>query len=160
MNVFHASNMRVERPVLIRQNRYLDFGCGFYTTLNLEQAQEFAWKVAKRRREGQAVVNVYAVDEKRLWDECTLLKFDAPDAAWLDFVCANRTNAYTGPCHDLVFGPVANDDVYTTVAAYLNGTFSKEITLAALKVRSLYNQLVFASEKALSHLEFVEAKEL
>lgn len=58
----------------------------------------------------------------------------------------------------MIFGPVANDDVYTTVAAYLNGTFSKELTIAALKVKKLFNQLMFATDKSLGYLNF-ERKE-
>ena len=94
------------------------------------------------------------VREKPLSTYMPLLKFDGPDAAWLDFVSANRMNSYTGPKYDLIYGPVANDDVYTTIAAYLNGTLNKEVTLAALKVRKLYNQLVFASDLSLSFLHF------
>ena len=56
--------------------------------------------------------------------------------------------------YDIIIGPVANDDVYTTVAAYINGTFSKEVALAALKVKKLFNQYVFATEKALAFLAF------
>lgn len=37
MIVYHASNMTIEKPALIIQNRFLDFGFGFYTTLNLVQ---------------------------------------------------------------------------------------------------------------------------
>ena len=160
MFIFHASNMVVKHPVLIRQNRFLDFGFGFYTTLNHEQAEDFARKVTARRRVGIATVNVYTVDERLLKEECSWLEFKEPDAEWLDFVCANRSNKYTGRQYDLIYGPVANDDVYTTVAAYLNGTFTKEITLAALKVKKLYNQLVFATDKSLELLHFDHAEEI
>ena len=111
MEIYHASNFRVERPALIPQNHYLDFGYGFYTTFNYAQALEFAVKVAKRQRAGVPTINVYAVNEERLWRECTQLKFNEPNAAWLDFVCANRTNTYTGQHYDLIYGPVANDKV-------------------------------------------------
>ena len=154
MYIYHASNVIVERPALIQQNRFLDFGFGFYTTLNKEQAADFAQKVMLRRRAGKAIVNIYEVDEERLKSSCSMLTFEEPSGEWLDFVCANRTNTYQGMRYDLIYGPVANDDVYTTVAAYLNGTFTREITLAALKVKKLFNQLVFASTKSLSYLQF------
>ena len=154
MIVYHASNMVVEHPALIFQNHFLDFGFGFYTTLNKEQACNFARKVVLRRRIGDASVNIYSVNDAQLKTVCSYLRFDEPDSDWLDFVCANRNNSYTGPKYDLIYGPVANDDVYATVAAYLNGTFSREITLAALKIRKLFNQLVFASDLSLSFLKF------
>ena len=160
MIVYHASNMVVEHPALISQNHFLDFGSGFYTTLNRTQACDFAKKVAMRRRSGMPMVNAYSVEEEQMKNSCSFLRFDEPDSEWLEFVCANRTNSYTGRKYDLIYGPVANDDVYTTVAAYLNGTFTKEITLAALKIRKLFNQLVFASELSLSFLNFTGVERL
>ena len=160
MIVYHASNMVVEHPALISQNHFLDFGFGFYTTFNEAQACDFARKVALRRRIGDATVNIYSLDEAQLKSACSFLKFDEPNSDWLEFVCANRTNSYTGPKYDVIYGPVANDNVYTTVAAYINGTFTKEVTLAALKVRKLFNQLVFASDLSLSFLKFEGAERL
>lgn len=34
MFLYHVSNMVVRHPKLIEQNRFLDFGFGFYTTTN------------------------------------------------------------------------------------------------------------------------------
>jgi len=48
MLVYHGSNVAVENPRLIKQNRALDFGSGFYTTFNLEQAESFANNVVNR----------------------------------------------------------------------------------------------------------------
>ena len=45
MIVYHGSNMVVDHPRLVRQNRTLDFGYGFYTTFNKDQAVNFAEKV-------------------------------------------------------------------------------------------------------------------
>ncbi|MDY3919598.1 MAG: DUF3990 domain-containing protein [Candidatus Limivivens sp.] len=60
-----------------------------------------------------------------------------------------------GKAFDFVYGPVANDDVYTTFTLYSAGILTKEQTLEALKIKKLYNQLVLSSEKALSYLKFV-----
>lgn len=57
--------------------------------------------------------------------------------------------------YDFIFGPVANDDVYTTFTLYTAGILSKDQTIAALKVKKLYNQLVLTSTKALSYLKFI-----
>lgn len=124
MILYHGSNVVVEQPKLIRQNRYLDFGFGFYTTTNRDQAVNFAQKVTDRRKTGAATLNIYSVEEAVAFKECSLLRFESPDEAWLDFV-----------------------------AEY------KEQTLAALKIRKLFNQLVFATEKSLQYLYF-EGREL
>ena len=132
MILYHGSNVIVEQPKLIRQNRYLDFGFGFYTTTNRDQAVNF---------------------------ECSILRFDEPGEAWLDFVAENRQGTYQGKQHDLIYGAVANDDVYRTITLYMTGVLDKEQTLAALKIRKLFNQLVFATEKSLQYLHF-EGREL
>ena len=51
MIIYHGSNVVVDKPKLIPQNRYLDFGYGFYTTINKIQAISFADKVYKRKNE-------------------------------------------------------------------------------------------------------------
>ena len=55
MILYHGSNVTVEQPKLIKQNRYLDFGFGFYTTTNRNQAVNFAQKVTHRRKKGRCV---------------------------------------------------------------------------------------------------------
>lgn len=155
MILYHGSNVVVSKPRLIRQNRFLDFGFGFYTTTNKMQAIAFADKVHKRRREGGKIVSVYEMNERIAFAECSLLRFDTPNEAWLDFVFENRSGNYKGKAYDLVYGPVANDDVYTTFTLYSVGALTKEQTLEALRIKKLYNQLVLTSEKALSYLKFV-----
>ena len=155
MILYHGSNIVVAQPKLIQQNRFLDFGYGFYTTTNKEQAISFADKVFRRRKEGDRVVSIYELDEETAFTACSVLKFDAPNADWLDFVSENRSGIYKGARYDFVFGPVANDDVYTTFTLYTAGILTRDQTLAALKVKKLYNQLVITSEQSLKYLTFV-----
>ncbi len=154
MILYHGSNLTVSEPKLVEQNRFLDFGFGFYTTTNKIQAIGFADKVTKRRRDGVPTVSVYEIDEEKAFAQCTVLRFDAPNEAWLDFVSENRSGKYKGPDYDFIFGPVANDDVYTTFTLYTAGVLSEEQTIQTLKVKKLYNQLVLTSHKALSYLKF------
>ena len=154
MIIYHGSNVVVSEPKLIQQNRFLDFGFGFYTTTNKVQAISFADKVTKRRQHGAKEVSVYELDEEKAFSECSVLRFDSANEAWLDFVSENRSGNYSGEEHDFVFGPVANDDVYTTFTLYTAGVLTKEQTLEALKVKKLYNQLVITTEHGLSYLKF------
>ena len=72
MILYHGSNVIVDQPKLIRQNRYLDFGFGFYTTTNRDQAVNFAQKVTDRRKTGAATLNIYSVEEAVAFKECSL----------------------------------------------------------------------------------------
>lgn len=153
MIIYHGSNVCVTEPKLIQQNRFLDFGYGFYTTTNKTQAIGFAEKVYLRKNTGEKIVNIYEFDETA-FNECSVLKFDSANEEWLDFVSENRSGTYKGKQYDLIFGPVANDDVYTTFTLYTSGVLTKEQAIEALKIKKLYNQLVFATEKALQYIEF------
>ena len=155
MILYHGSNLTVSEPRLVVQNRFLDFGYGFYTTTNKVQAVGFADKVTKRRKEGIPTVSIYEIDEEKAFAECSVLRFDAPNEAWLDFVSDNRAGNYSGKPYDFIYGPVANDDVYTTFTLSTAGVLTKELTIEALKIKKLYNQLVLTSPKALAFLKFV-----
>ena len=86
--------------------------------------------------------------------------FSAPDEEWLDFVSAHRNGTYDGEQYDLIIGAVANDDVYRTLQVYSTGLLTKEQALEALKVKKLFNQYVFATEKALGYLKFIGWEEV
>jgi hypothetical protein len=146
--------MVVEHPMLVPQNRFLDFGKGFYTTENISQATSFADKVYLRRKTGAPVVSIYEFNQSAAFSVCSHLKFDLPNEEWLDFVSANRNGTYFGIEYELVYGPVANDDIFATLTLYAAGELTKKETLTRLKIKQLYNQLVFSSEHALSFLRF------
>lgn len=156
MKVFHGSSQQIETPLIIEPNRALDFGPGFYTTLNEAQASEFAKKVMDRLHSSQGFVNVYEVDIKSMRDNLNYLWFDEPNGEWLDYVSNNRNGIATETV-DFSFGPVANDDVYRTFAAYQAGILTREETIARLKIKPLYDQLTFKSEASLKYIHFTKA---
>jgi hypothetical protein len=161
MILFHGSNVVVEVPLLVPQVRMLDFGSGFYTTTNREQAESFARKVAERRNSPFGCVSVYEIAELDvLSQELDILTFESPNEAWLDFVFANRNGSYLGKSYDAIFGPVANDTIFRTFAAYDDGILTRQETIARLKVRKLFNQMTFCTERALKCLQFIEYYEV
>ena len=160
MILYHGSTVVVKQPKLIISVRTLDFGAGFYTTTNKEQAIQFAAKVMRRETlSGRAAygqfVSKYKFDMDSANKNLKVLHFSAPDENWLDFVCSNRLGLYDGSIFDIVSGPVANDDVYTTINAYEGGILSKEQAIEALKIKRLFDQLVFKSEKAMDMLKYI-----
>lgn len=159
MILYHGSNMPVQSPKLIVPSRNLDFGPGFYTTTNKEQAISFCDNVYKRQKSGSKVVTVYEFDEQ-LSSNLSVLQFNRPEADWLDFVSANRNGTYSGQTYDLIIGPVADDDIYQTFLLYASGVISREQTIEALKIKKLYNQYVFASNEALRCLKNIKTVDL
>ena len=158
ITLYHGSNVEVRKPQILMPNRTLDFGSGFYTTTNLVQTTDFARRVTSNRGSGTATVSVFEIDEDLAFDLCDTLRFSGVDDAWLDFVADHRMGLYCGPKYDLVFGPVANDDVYETLQLFVNGAISRSYVMERLKVKKLFNQLVFKTEKALAFIRFVRAE--
>ena len=159
MIVYHGSNMIVEKPVLIHPNRALDFGNGFYTTINIEQAQSFANNVVDRNNgEGTPTVSCYEIDYDKILQELNILKFDNPNEKWLDFVYECRMAKYIGEQYDIIIGPVANDTLYRVFRQYESGDIDRETTIKKLKVTELYNQMTFCTEKAIEALKFIKSE--
>lgn len=159
MILYHGSNVVVEKPKLIEQNRFLDFGYGFYTTANKSQAENFSRKVVARKG-GTPIVNMYETDDNIQSQILNIKRFNAPNEDWLNFVSAHRNGTYDGERYDLIIGAVANDDVYRTLQVYSAGLLTKEQALEALKVKKLYDQYVFATNEALSLLKFTGYEEI
>ena len=85
-------------------------------------------------------------------------EFHGVDEAWLNFVVDSRKGVKHG--YDLVFGPVANDKVFTTVNLYESGVLDAQAAIAQLKAYKTYDQLSFHSEKVIKALRFVESYEV
>ena len=158
MLLYHGSNVAVKKPEIIIGIRGLDFGNGFYTTSNYDHALRFTENVVQRKKEGQRTVSTYEMDEKEIFSKCSYIKFEKADEKWLDFVAQNRTNTYIGKKYDLVIGAVANDTVYNVINLYLNGTYTKSETLRRLKVRNLFDQWTFCTDKSIEFLKFCRAE--
>jgi len=155
MILYHGSNVEVREPRLLQTIRTLDFGPGFYTTLNHEQAIDFAKKVVDRNDGiGRPIVTVFTIDEVAVFENFKTIRFNEPDDQWLDFVVANRNGTYSGPDYAVKFGPVANDNVYRTIQLYMMGDLSREEAIARFKIKELFNQMVFSDVASLKTLKF------
>jgi len=156
MKVFHGTNVIVEKPEIINRFKTLDFGEGFYTTENEDQARDFAVKVCGRRTPAlEPVVNCYEFNEDL--NKFSVLKFDTPNEKWLDFVVERRKGITPNEKYDLIIGPVANDDVFGTIILYEAGQLDKESAINRFKIKKLYNQVVFCNESVLKSLTYIKS---
>ena len=120
MIVYHGSCFIVNEPRIINENRALDFGFGFYTTSNLDQAKKWANIVAYRNNIESRYINKYFFDITNALKDLKILCFKEADEKCFDFVCLNRQKKYTGE-YDIVIGPVADDQVYKVIVQFENG---------------------------------------
>ncbi len=155
MRLYHGSNVAVREPRLLKVQRDLDFGRGFYTTTDLRQATIWAERTARIRCTGQPCVSVYELDEEAC-NTLRVLRFAGPDEAWLAFVTAHRRGRVDRDDWDLVIGPVANDQTMQTLVLYLDGYLNERETIARLLPQKLKDQVTFKTEKALACLRSTE----
>ena len=160
MRLYHGSVVEVRKPSLRYARKKTDFGRGFYTTTQKEQAEHWTTiKIDRAKDAKRKVVSVYEFDEAILVvPDIKIREFKGADEAWLDFVVNSRKGVQHD--YDLVFGPVANDKVFTVVNLYESGVLDAPAAIAELKAYKTYNQLSFHTKRVLDALKFVEAYEV
>ena len=156
MILYHGSNAAVVVPRLMPKVRALDFGQAFYLTSDREQAAKWARTSVLRRGEGVATVSAYEVDANR-FGALQTLRFDGPTAEWLRFVSRNRNENIDDPVHDVICGPVANDNTMPVLNLFFKGAYTEDEALRRLLPQRLRDQFAFKTEDALACLLFKEA---
>lgn len=155
MILYHGSNVEVKEPILLKVQRELDFGKGFYTTSDMEQAARWAWRTAKRRGESNAFVTVYEVNEDEL-KNIRLLSFDSPNVEWLNLVVKNRKGEYIAGDWDIISGPVADDQTAQVIDLYLEGAYDEEEAIRRFLTQKLKDQYTFKTLEAINLLKYKE----
>jgi len=163
MRVYHGSTFKVEKPNLDILNNRTDFGKGFYTTTDIEQAKKWS-KIKKKRLEKEnsnneikQYVNVYEFMEN---DKLNILNFNDATEEWLKFVFKNRQSDELVHQYDIVIGPVANDNLYQVLTGYEDGIYNIEETIKRLKTYLLSNQISFHTLKSLETIKYIETIEI
>lgn len=160
MKIYHGSDTAVEEPKIMKNSRLLDFGIGFYTTSNKEQAIRWAEKVCKRNNSAKKQLSVYSFDLEKAKSELKVIEFISADKKWLDFITANRRGKTVSEKYDIILGPVADDNVYLAVKLFEAGVLDTEEVLSRLKVEKLFDQRLFHTEKGLAFCVFDHCEEL
>ena len=156
MKLYHGSLLTIEKPLILEPSRTLDYGCGFYTTTSLEQAQQW---VRRKMSERQPVgyVNEYDFDQSD-FELLKVLIFREASDEWVDFVMLNRLTPDYQHDYDIVYGPVANDTIYAQFSLFEGGLISKATLIAELKTYRLVDQMLFHTERALQFLTFQKSE--
>ncbi|MGL4943350.1 MAG: DUF3990 domain-containing protein [Thermoguttaceae bacterium] len=157
MKLYHGSIEKVTTLLLHKCRSNTDFGKGFYTTTDFDQAYRWAVIQKKRSSTENAVVSEYAIDEK-VFTNCdfSIYVFSGATEEWLRFILANRNGIKT-KSYDIINGPVANDNLYATLLLFEQGTLSVANAIEKLKTYTLVNQVSFHTPKALQQLTFIES---
>lgn len=151
MILYHGSLEIVEHPQIFEPNRPLDFGAGFYTTTNLQQARRWVKLRMEQNKMYEGFINIYEYTPIK---ELHTRHFRSANEAWVDFVHANRTVQNFNHDYDIVIGPVANDNVYLCFNLYESGIITKRELIRRLKTYKLVDQLLFHTERSFNAVKF------
>lgn len=157
--IYHGSIEEVKNPEIREPNRSLDYGSGFYTTTSYEQAKKLVERRMKDNGVNVGYVNVYELDDEAIKDMKALF-FKKPTEEWVNFVMKNRTERDFVHDYDIVYGPVADDSVYTQFTLYEGGIISLPTLIKELKTYKLVDQYLFHTEVSILAIKFVESKEI
>jgi hypothetical protein len=161
MKVFHGSDTFIEKVDLSKSNPGRDFGRGFYVTRLYLQARDMAERVSGWHKK-TPVITEFDFDEFAFeFEELNVLRFDAYNEQWLDFVVLCRKNkSYEEKPHDydIVEGPVADDAVTVRIDDYLKGAVSKPDFLKELTFKKPTHQICFCTFQSLLMLTLVDNK--
>jgi hypothetical protein len=162
MKLYHGTNIEFDTPKILRPNRALDFGAGFYATTDEEQALSWAKMVVNRSKKGSPLLNVYEFDEG-FSEQLQIIRFENPTKEWLDFVCEHRLNIDLKDNCDLIIGPVANDRTMRVINNYMQSPRKDlyyQIAIDDIQAANLSDQYVMKTDKALSFLKYIKIIEL
>jgi hypothetical protein len=154
--IYHGSVEEVRNPEIRQSNRSLDYGSGFYTTTSFEQAKRLVKRRMKEKGMSVGFVNVYELDDEQA-KFMKLLTFEKASEEWVNFVMKNRTERDFTHDYDIVYGPVADDSVYTQFTLFEGGIISMPTLIQELKTYKLVDQYLFHTEKSLCAIHFVES---
>ena len=178
LRVYHGSYIRVKKPNLDYCKTGKDFGIGFYTTTDFEQAKRFV-----KLSVGKAIKNGITVDDHKkgyvsAYEVLDLsssgyYEFTHADKEWLHCVAAHRKEGvlpqelskWSG--YEIIAGKIANDNTNRIITAYLNGLYGKigsdsadRMAISLLMPEKLTDQICFKTEKALEIIKYRDAEEV
>ncbi len=159
IKVYHGSIEEVRSPEIRQSNHLLDYGSGFYTTTSHEQAKRWVERRMKDKRVAMGYINVYELDDVAIKQMKTLI-FEKATEEWVKFVMKNRTVREFTHDYDIVYGPVADDSVYTQFTLYEGGIISMATLIQELKTYKLVDQYLFHTNRSLQALRFVKSERL
>ncbi|MDR1422340.1 MAG: DUF3990 domain-containing protein [Coriobacteriales bacterium] len=161
--LYHGTFTAFSEIDLSRSAPKKDFGRGFYTTNDLEQARKFARLKAARENGSQGYVLTFSFIDK---GDLNVRIFQSADEAWFDFVLRNRGfGCYAGlkdsAVPDIVIGPVADDAVGLVLNTFIDGVYgdpnsseAKRTAIRLLLTQKLHSQIFFGTKRAVDALIF------
>ena len=166
ITVYHGSKQIVEVPTFGLGSKNNDFGLGFYCTVSIDLAKE--WAVSSL---SDGFANRYTLDTEHL----NILNLNSPDHTilnWMAVLVEHRLFSIKTPvarrakqylidqfsvnvnAYDLITGYRADDSYFDYAEAFLNNTITVEQLSRAMQLGKLGEQIVIKSKFAFSKIKY------
>ncbi len=171
--VYHGSPIEVEKPVFNYISRVNDYGYGFYCTQDIEAAKEWANRYTK-----SGILNSYLLDLNNL----KVLDLTDPKYSPLNWITVllvyrklskeNSMSYHRGidflkqhynidlSKYDVVIGYRADDAYFEFPLLFMDNVLTIERLKEIYLLGELGKQIFIQSEKAFSHLKYIESKQV
>ena len=159
MILYHGGTDTIEKPLIKQWPSGRDFGTGFYCTDIRGQAEKWANRQGRIRKQA-AILNIYEFDVDFAKRNLSFKLFNDYSLEWLELVINCRKSSQYRHGFDVVYGKIANDDVGETVQAVLDGLMPLDFALQRLAFMPSNNQYCFCTERSLTHIGFIESVKL
>lgn len=157
IELYHGSNVVIDKIDLTLSRKGKDFGCGFYLNPDRRQAMEMAVRTTCRMMIGEPTVSAFQFDESLLLgnDILSVKVFNDYSVEWANFILENRKNTSDTPAHgyDVVVGPIADDTVGLQMRRFMQGYISVERMIEELRFQRPSVQYFFGTEKSIKFLK-------
>lgn len=168
--IYHGSQQIIKKPVFGEGKAHNDYGLGFYCTEHLDLAKEWACST-----ELDGYTNKYRLPMSDL-RVFSLSSGETHIMNWLALLLMNRSFRISSDLareakeyiiaefnmdiqhFDVIKGYRADDSYFSFAQSFLNGGMSLEQLSKAMKLGNLGEQIVLKSEKAFSHLVYVNSE--
>ena len=166
ITIYHGSEHVVENPVWGVGRKHNDYGLGFYCTLDIDLAKE--WAVSSL---GDGFANRYVLDTEDL----SILNLNSPEYTilnWIAVLIEHRLFSIRNPVaarakrylienyginvnsYDLITGYRADDSYFDFADAFLNNSITVEQLARAMHLGRPGEQIVVKSQFAFSRIRF------
>ena len=162
MQVFHGSDVRIEKIDLAKSEYFKDFGRGFYVTNIYEHAYQRAMDIVTRHNSEKPIITEFDyIETYPVTVGLKVKKFENISREWVEFILLNRNRRVSHPAHtfDIVEGPIANDKMVIQIRLYEQGKISINQLIEKLTFREQTHQICFCTLASLYSLELSEDKE-
>lgn len=177
MKIYHGTISIFDKIRLVNSPGTKDFGCGFYTTNDVNHAKSIAVRLHRKSMvsgiESHMFIYSYNINKQDMREQLEVKEFLKGTADWLDLLAAFRAGSI--PINaDVIIGPTADNAAtailnqlcfpnFDSVSNKLNLTKEqKEDVINRLKPHIFGTQYCFKTKKSLRWLSkfFIEMREI